>query len=717
MPLAFRCLPTVFNAVGAAVCVLLAACGGGGGGGGGAAPGSGASAAATLGTLTLSTVTAEGLDQRLVQRAEVPLTIAEFAVELTGRFSEKGKALSVVENCSGQSGKLNIVLTDRDGNGIASAGDRIVASFDHCTVGLFNDGIIGSLALELSAPTTLANGTVNGVVQLEGTLALPREQQVWSGSFRIATTRTDLARSWTVSSSEQDDLRVVKAGSPADNLRSLGLSKSVDFERARNTVDLRLTYETPAGSVLVSTPTVFGGFLQRPPDTGVVEMQGANAKARITVVKSTSSTEARLEFVASNGSAQFLSNWPWILLTKGFLWWDGQTRDQYSGEVDLDTRDYAADFLSFSLVAPEPAARTLAGAVYRFQFRRPPADLSPTLVYRFTDSSANDTLSPLWNIPAGAERHGALLLVRPAQPLRHGHSYRLDASADGVTWSIANKSFAPDILVHDAEGHEARIMYGAIGSVHTPDTLRAAIASDFDTLPTAAARVMLSATATPDTGRSIVRYRWSQVSGTPLHFSAPDAASTGLSWGSTVPSGIEFMQVQLEVTDSNGDTETTRRMIGAADVVAQRTFMVLRGDGLMSYRQRNPEYFYDFPGDAYYMALLQPALVQVRLRSLDENLPRNARLTFTTPAGVPFKVGSYAFSGAQATSTTAPDMVLQHMDDYVCSTRAGTFEVREVVLGADGVPTRLAVDFQHSCNGAASIFGSYRLNSTVPVAP
>jgi hypothetical protein len=36
---------------------------------------------------------------------------------------------------------------------------------------------------------------------------------------------------------------------------------------------------------------------------------------------------------------------------------------------------------------------------------------------------------------------------------------------------------------------------------------------------------------------------------------------------------------------------------------------------------------------------------------------------------------------------------------------------------ADGTLSRLAVDFEHLCDGGTPVAGSYRLNSSIPIRP
>jgi hypothetical protein len=295
----------------------------------------------------------------------------------------------------------------------------------------------------------------------------------------------------------------------------------------------------------------------------------------------------------------------------------------------------------------------LPDAVFRVQFSRPPAAL-PQLFYRFSDVTPGEPPA-LPSIGATAEAHGALLLLRPVQALSHGRTYVIQASRDRVTWTESN-TFAPDIALSDTEGHELTLDHGGIGNFRTPGTLLASIGSDM----------------TPQL---------------------------------VTPAGIETPIVQLQVTDSTGDTQVARIAIASADGPALPVFMFLRREGGLGFGLPPATYFHTPANDPYMTTVYEPDRYLFRTVSLIGH--RGAYLSLSTPNGAPPTAGHYEHPGA---------VMLYNLYPMPCATHAGYYDVREVAYAPDGTVTRLAVDFKHVCDGAAPVFGSYRLNSTVPVA-
>jgi hypothetical protein len=265
---------------------------------------------------------------------------------------------------------------------------------------------------------------------------------------------------------------------------------------------------------------------------------------------------------------------------------------------------------------------------------------------------------------------------------------------------------APDIALSDTEGHELTLDHGGIGNFRTPGTLLASIDSDMTPqLVTPSDLLHLPSNVKLESGRSVAAYRWTQVSGTPLAFGATDAAAATVRWGAAKPAGIETPIVQLQVTDSTGDTQVARIAIASADGPALPVFMFLRREGGLGYGLPPATYFHTPANDPYMTTVYEPDRYLFRTVSLIGN--RGAYLSLSTPNGAPPTVGHYEHPGA---------VMLYNLYPMPCATHAGYYDVREVAYAPDGTFTRLAVDFKHVCDGAAPVFGSYRLNSTVPVA-
>jgi hypothetical protein len=691
-----------------ALATLLALTGCGGGGGGGTSAGNTGGTAqpgqppAIAATMSLSEANFYSLPNQILPASEAALAAGQFAVELAQLFQARGAALTRTVTCTG-GGQLVLTLADNDGNGIAGAGDRISAQASSCQAGPFNDFVSGKLSVDLQAGSLLTGDKLTALVQFDDGFRLARQQINLGGSFTIGWERTVLTQAWRVSASGKDDLKLILPNGSAAFLRAPTMTKSVDYAAARGQVSLAMRYEAGADVALVSTPTPFSAYLNRIAELGTVEFLGANGKVRVTNSRVQSGTTVNVDLLIGNATvpAQHSSG-SWFSLGRGFLWWDGQLRDTYTLLPVFDTQDYIDYTFNKNLVIPDPARASSPDAVFRVQFSRPP--VLPQLVYRFTDITQGEPPA-LPSIGATAEAHGALLLVRPMGALSHGRRYVIEASRDGVSWTEPG-TLAPDIVVSDAEGHEFKLYNGSLGSFETPATLLASIDSDMQPqLTTPSDLLHLSAAVKLESGRSITGYRWTQVSGTPLRFGATDTAATTVQWGASRPTGVESAVVELLVTDSTGDTQVARITIALADGASLPASLFLRREGGVAYRFPASTYFYTPADDPYRTTLYEPGKYLIRTVAFTGST--GAYLELFTQNGAALAPGHYEQAGA---------IELYNLYAMPCTTHAGYYDVREVAYAPDGTFTRLAVDFKHVCDGATPVYGSYRLNSTVPVA-
>jgi hypothetical protein len=693
----------------AALAALMALSGcGGGGGGGGTGPGSGGGDTGSIpppviaATMSFSVANAYTVPSQTLPASEAVLAASQFAVELAQRFQTQGAALSQTITCANH-GQLIATLSDKDGNGIASAGDRISAQATSCDPGPFNDVVSGKLSVDLQAGTLLAGDKLNAQVQFDDGFGLARWQVKLGGSFAIAWERTTLNQAWRVSASARDDLNFLQPNGVAVYLRAPAMTKTVDYAAGRGQVSLAMRYEAGGDVALVSTPVPLSAYLNRIADQGTIEFQGANGKLQVSTSRGPNATMANILLIQNNASSSIGPGAQWDGFGHGFLWWDGQWRDERSLQPVFGTDDYIDHTFIQRLVIPDPVRSTAPDAVFRVQFSRPPATL-PQLFYRFADITAGEPPA-LPSIGATAEVHGALLLVRPVQPLSHGRTYVIQASSDGVTWTGPG-TLAPDIVLTDTGGHELKLYGGGLGNFQTPGSLLASIASDVPPQLASPGDVLhLSASARLDSGRSVTAYRWTQVSGTPLRFGTMDTAATTVQWGASRPRGVEAAIVQVQVTDSTGDTQVARIAIASADAPTLPAFMFLKREGGLVPGLPASTYFYTPPDDPYMAIVYEPNRLVFRTVLLTKTY--GAYLVLLPPGGAPLTVGHVEQPGA---------IEMYNLYPMPCTTHAGYYDVREVAYAADGTFTRLAVDFKHVCDGGTPVYGSYRLNSTVPVA-
>lgn len=684
------------NAIGAAACRMLAACGGGGGGGGGGAGPAGATAA----TLVFSGGSFADAPMRAVRATEQMMGFAQMATDMAGHFVRKGAPLTLVVPCAGGLGKAALTLTDRDGDGVASKGDSLAISATGCRIGGLSEVITGDVTFELNGATAVQAGTVEGDLQLGSKVA--NRAKTWSGAFHTLGSRTALRQSWRITTPAGTGFSYTDSsqGVAADTLRTIDISKTVNYETAQSTLSFAMVLESARGTVNVATTTPFTGYLQRPPETGEVQFQGANGVVRLTTTHTDSGWDVRFVFRYA-GNETPTQSYSWSYLTDGLMWWDGLRRDNLNDNVDGNTHEFAADDLGVELVSPPRDRMTAADAVYQLQFSRPPIDL-PALEYRFEDTNAHD--APGWDVAATAERHGAAIVLRPAEPLRGGRYYVITATLNGVLWTDWLDTLGGKQL-HDAQGHVLTL--STFGGVLPPQVMSIAIRTSATSMASVAEKITLTASAQPAPNLAVAHYHWSQLNGTPLRFSDPDAAVTTVSLGDIRPAAVEQVQLQLTVTDSLGATEEERTTIAVGDILGRPSRMWIRG----------VPYLHGAPLPLDTASAFTPSYVPSRYadRFLDlyqENASWDVQ--FGLPSGTLFATGSYAFNGAGAAlATDAPDMILQSPRDAACTARGGSFQVLDVEYGADGAPLRLAIDFTISCNGGPQLFGNYRHNSSI----
>ena len=89
-------------------------------------------------------------------------------------------------------------------------------------------------------------------------------------------------------------------------------------------------------------------------------------------------------------------------------------------------------------------------------------------------------------------------------------------------------------------------------------------------------------------------------------------------------------------------------------------------------------------------------------------------LSFWSANGQPLGPGTYSMAASNTPGLPGLDVI-----HTACGTAVtGRFVVYEIAYDVNGTPTRLAVDFEQHCNGAAAgLFGGVRFNSTYPYTP
>ena len=344
---------------------------------------------------------------------------------------------------------------------------------------------------------------------------------------------------------------------------------------------------------------------------------------------------------------------------------------------------------------------------FRLQFSRPPS-VTPTLQFRFRDNGSSRAYGPvLQDIAADVAAQGAIYVVRPSLPLRHARYYSLEFSVDGVNWFGS-------ITVQDAL-RNSLIVYSAVGSFATADSMRAVIDTSGETLTSATGSVQLSAVGSISTLRPIANYTWVQLGGTPLTISAPQSASTQVSWGEQRPSGLENVVVELTITDTAGEVETARVTVKSLDLLTAGRVL----------------YFRSTPGDT--IGGGQTVMVGDPTGNLSSNPLNSGYVTYNyiaadfssywflnlaTADGAGLRVGAFENAVRAPFHNNANGLELSGSGGG-CNQIVGRFEVLEIATDLSGTISRLAVDFEQHCEFAQAppLFGSLRINSNVPIRP
>lgn len=684
-------------------------CGGGGGGQGGAA----APVSAT--PLAITANNAASVAALAPAIGETVLTVAQFAVDSSRRFATRGNASPSVSACP-NGGLLTVTLIDRDGDGVASAGDRISIESRDCAVPVITEVVTGTLQIDLGTPTGLPAGSLRGTVSLNDGLGFGASTTASArmlGSLQFDWSSTVEQTRLHVTASTADDLRILAGGTASgsvastESIRGYDLTKTLKYDEARSLISMALRYESDAlkGSVVVSTPDPLRAYLNTYPEAGRVEVAGAGG-SKVVIKPNFTSNSDKFQYALDlngDGTPDASGSVNWIDAAVGYLWWDGKSELNGSGTGTYATRSFSTtDFF----VIPALEWTTSSASSYRLQFSRPLATTTPTLFFRFADqgSSVNDSRTNA-NIDATAEVHGALIIVKPVAPFRHARYYELQVSLNGTDWGNA-------VTVQDALGNSTSSNLWPGMSTITPGNLRAIATAQAGVLADTADRLSLSGQTSIGRPRPITSYRWSQVSGTPLRFSDAAAAQTTVAWGDTPPTGVERAVVRLTVADDSGDTDVADLIILSGNLRSSSHVLYFRSAAG------------DYIGQGA-TALFDPSIAQFQ-ESLSSGYLRASVITpgfsewwdlnLASSNGLPLQVGAYenairaAFRGNQ-----------NGIDFYGsgrgCNETSGRFDVLEIQTDSSGVITRLAVDFEQHCESAnaPALLGSYRVNSSVPI--
>lgn len=707
--------------------LLLGACGGGGGGGdgGGSAPGGTGTLPPPAFSLAMSPDNAVDVSTAGVATGSLVMSIGHMAADFGDRFVTRGDPLSIAESCSEQGGTLKLTLDDKDGNGVVSAGDMISAQLSDCFMPTLARQVTGSLSVDVTKLDKRPFGTIGGVVRIAGLvgqnlleLAATGASGTLLGSLQFESAVSQKGSSIHTWSSTADDLRLLTAAGSrtlTDSVRQFDFSKTVDLPHLAATITLASQHgsELLNGSFAVVTSAPLSVSLGRKINAGSIKVTGLNSE--LSLLPDTSGKNGYMEIQISN-----VKEHKQLALasgTTGFLWWNelGPLRWGYAvypyGSIGGGTMGGAEDTSSTVIPvfwhhdARDDASRQ---ALFRMLAGR---ELLPVtgIRFRFHDSAAPSIEGP-GDIGADMVQDGALLSFQPREQLRHGHGYVLQAALDGQTWLGSD-----DWVLRSPSGARVTLRSFALIDFVTRDSLKAAIVPSASTLFDASASVRLSGEGSASTRLPIVAWKWTQLSGTPLRFSAPESPVTDVAWDSA-PASIEYPEIRLTVTDARGEIEYASVTLSSAnpssmhnvlsfssapdDPIGHGASVVSSGDAASFFAPMTE-------GRDYTLMMYFPPAGSAQ---------QSWTLTLYTADRSPLRIGHYGDAGAAYFPGANNAMSFAYLNE-MCTVSYGSFDVLDISHDASGQITSIAIDFEQRCErpDALPLLGSYRFNSPLPV--
>lgn len=643
--------------------------------------------------------------------SENMLWFGEMAIDFAGRF--RNSAADQSQSCP-NGGLLSLRLADRDGNGRLSAGDAVSAELRDCTVPVVGNVLVGTLTIEVTSsvdsPRSM-RGTVslgaNGVNAVFGS-GPSAEYLGMKGSLAFEGSASDVATTLNVKSTAADDFSLSGSDgtrSVTERLREFDIAKTLQYDeaRAKTRIQLRYDSEVLGGSVLVTTPTPLQAHLDTYPEQGQIVVRAVGGRALYLTPNFVTNSAYMNVGLDSDGDERVDTTvlQPWTDVTYGYLWWNGRG----TAPSGYSTQTYSATAFTYSVLNYGQLNSVNEPIVV--QFSRPPVN-PPALRFRVRDQGAMGSYdAQRQDVDADTSFQGALLVVRPRTQLRHGRYYSLEVSTDGgATWS------SNGVPLRDALGN-ALTFYGGV-SFTTPATMRASIAANTTLLADANAVVRLDGTGSTS-ARAIASYRWRQLGGTPLAIAAPDAAVTEVRWGTTRPTALERITLELTITDVAGLQETSQVVVSAIGSTSSGPVLYFRsspgdyiGGGQTFIGSNTTGSFASIPANSGYVSFSYNGAGYTEWW----------HLSMATADGAPLRVGAYE-NAVRAPFHGGANGIEMTGSGRGCNSIVGRYDVLEIATDAAGTITRIAVDFEQRCESATAppLFGSFRLNSTIPLRP
>lgn len=373
---------------------------------------------------------------------------------------------------------------------------------------------------------------------------------------------------------------------------------------------------------------------------------------------------------------------------------------------------FALDTREFSLRAPFKASTTIrVQDELRIQLTRPPAD-AVSWTWRLVDKGRVPGGSGLpQEVPATVQKLGALILIKPSQPLRYSRRYELLVDTGTPT--------PQGQLMRATTGATLEIYQGTIGYFETLNHLNPR--PTFYQTPAYLSPERGTRVGTPPQpeGAPPVTYRWAPLAGQPVVTSTPDAVQTDVSLGAGA-SGIGTATLRLTMTLADGTSESEDILIRTVrDTAGPWASVVHVPDmGLTRPEQRH------WGGPAVGQLVIAGNGDRLAIRYSDTAGPAgqyaNWSVQLRSGDGTALRPGTYtdAWSASAVGLPAGANQLEFTLRDIGFSPRGSDFTILEIEADGSGAITRLALDFVvRGVGDFTPTTGSVRWNSALPLAP
>lgn len=704
--------------------VLLASCGGGGGSEGGddtgtSPPVPGQPPVGNSGLLAFST-------NNVGRVAGYPLWSTELMFRLGHLVSDDIATAPGERNrggCPG-GGQLQRDWSDKDASQTLNAGDELSLQYTGCSRDPLTRNMEGRVAVTLIGVQPNGDFDARLVIATPGvaigyTTGLPgRSDFRITGQLRLTVTRTALSQSLTIGDSSDTAISIGFPGESVgpDRMTALRFSKTHRWDEARTYIELQMRYDSPelGGAYDVATVAPIKSWLDTVPEPGPqqgeIRMLGRGGdETRVQVA-----TDAAPEFAelggwldqGGNGSLEALLTGTWqsagissgVLFADYTRWGKGAAYGYNPNEFSIRPAFVGNDTL------PTDSTFTL-------QFTRPLVGAN-SWRWSLLDKGRLDQMPTAGTeVPVTVEVNGAQITVRPAAALLYSRRYELRVDTGEPSENGQ--------LMRATTGGSLSVFAGRVGEFTTPDVLnpRSTLAGHL-TLK-AGTPLEVEALQMPP-GNPNVRFRWTQVSGTPLTISQPEGRVTVIALGAGargIGSATVRLSVQLDGVDQTESADFELRTVAdTSDPWISRLRVPLNQEDWFT----PPKELWSGPAVGSLNASQQAdRLILTYVEVADPTHPNgNWNIELRSADGQALQPGTYANAYSSTWFQRPPGVpTLDFISGRLLPASVqGNFVIHELMVDGAGRITKLALDFTApQGSGPVTASGSVRIDSLVPL--